>query len=51
MNNPHIPTDSWLKALSGKGGYDADPDLGDCGSMIVKRPSGSYEVTVEKVDE
>ena len=49
--NPHSPTESWLKAVVDDNGYDSDPNLGDSGSMIVERPSGSYEVTVEKVDE
>ena len=49
--NPHSPTDSWLKAICDDGGYDADPDLGDSGSIILERPSGSYEVNVEMVDE
>jgi hypothetical protein len=47
--NPHSPTDSWLKAVVDNNGYESNPNIGDSGSMFVKRPSGEYEVTVEKV--
>jgi hypothetical protein len=48
--NPHSPTDSWLKAVAGVGGYSAEPEVGDADSMLCERPSGTYEVTVERVE-
>jgi hypothetical protein len=49
--NPHSPTDSWLKAMAGEGGYDADPEVGDEGASFIERDSGTYEVMVKKVEE
>lgn len=49
--NPHSPTDSWLKSVAADGGYEADPDVGDSDVIIVERPSGTYEVTVGKIED
>lgn len=51
MRNPHSPSDDWLKAIAGTGGYSADPDVGDSGEQISDRESGTYKVIVEKIDE
>lgn len=51
MKNPHSPSGAWLRSIAGVGGYKADPDVGDSGEHFMEMTSGTFKVTVEKVDE
>jgi len=45
--NPNSPTTCWLDAVAAEGPVVAKE--GDAGSVVLKRKTGEFEVTVEKI--